>query len=61
MRDDEGFEIRHNGFTRTYRDQKAAAYEAARFAKGRFRNDIIEIVDRASGAKVLMLEDGRTG
>lgn len=60
MRDNEGYEIRHNGRARTYRDQRAAAYEAARFAKGRFRDDIIEIVDRATGAKVLMLEDGRT-
>lgn len=61
MRDNEGFEIRHNGVPRSYRDTKAAAYDAARFAKGQNRGDIIEIVDRSTGAKLIMLEDGRTG
>jgi hypothetical protein len=36
------------------------AYAAARFAKERFRGDIIEITDRATGKKSLMMEDGRT-
>ena len=61
MRDNEGFEIRHNGVPRSYRDTKAAAYDAARFAKGQNRGYIIEIVDRSTGAKLIMLEDGRTG
>jgi len=33
MRENEGFDILHNGLRRTFRDQKAMAYEAARFAK----------------------------
>jgi hypothetical protein len=33
---------------------------AARFAKERFRGDIIEIVDRATDHKILILEGGRT-
>jgi hypothetical protein len=33
MREDEGFDILHNRLPRTFRDQKAMAYEAARFAK----------------------------
>jgi hypothetical protein len=37
------------------------AYDAAHFAKGRAKGDIIEIVDRATGTKLVMLEDGRTG
>ena len=53
------YEIRHNGIPRSYRDQKSVAFEAARFAKTRCRDEIIEIVDLDSGAKILMLEDGR--
>jgi hypothetical protein len=53
------FEIRHNGIPRTYRDVRGVAYDAARFAKERAKGDIIEIVDLATGAKVVMLEDGR--
>jgi hypothetical protein len=55
------FEIRHNGVPRSYRDIKNVAYEAARFAKERAKSDIIEIIDLATGTKVVMLEDGRTG
>jgi hypothetical protein len=32
MREGEGFDILHNGVPRTFRDQKAMAHEAARFA-----------------------------
>jgi hypothetical protein len=60
MRDNEGFDILHNGMPRTFRDQKALAYEAARFAKTQQPGDIIEIVDRSNGTKMLMLSDGRT-
>ena len=35
------------------------AYEAARFAKTQNPADIIEIVDRANGTKLVMLADGR--
>ena len=61
MKDNEGYEIRHNNVTRTYRDTRPAAFEAARFAKAKARDEVIEIVDRSSGEKVIMLEDGRTG
>jgi len=61
MRENEGFDILHNGVPRTFRDLKACAYEAARFAKGRAKGDIIEIVDRATGAKSIILKDGRAG
>ena len=61
MDNGEGFQILHNGVPRTYRDNKETAYEAARFAKSRSRGDVIEIVDCSTGAKLIMLEDGRTG
>ena len=61
MRDNEGFEIQHNGVPRTYRDNRETAFEAGRFAKSKARGEIIEIVDRATGTKLVMLEDGRTG
>ena len=61
MRDNEGFDILHNGVPRTFRDMKATAYEAARYAKSKAKGDIIEIVDRSTGTKLVMLEDGRTG
>jgi hypothetical protein len=37
------------------------AFDAARFMKERHPKDLIEIVDLATGEKVLMLADGRTG
>ena len=52
MRDDEGFDILHNGVPRTFRDQKAMAYEAARFAKTQNPADLIELVDRREWNKV---------
>jgi hypothetical protein len=61
MRDNEGFVSLHNGVPRTFRDSKATAYEAARFAKSKAKGDIIEIIDRATGTRIVMLEDGRTG
>jgi hypothetical protein len=61
MRDNEGFDILHNGVPRTFRDMKATAYEAARYAKSKAKGDIIEIIDRATGTRIVMLEDGRTG
>jgi hypothetical protein len=61
MRDNEGYEIRHNGVPRTFRDSRQTAFEAARFVKGKAKGEIIEIVDRSTGTKLIMLEDGRTG
>lgn len=61
MRDNEGYDILHNGVMRTFRDHKENAYSAARYAKVRHPEDIIEIRDRATGQRVLMYEDGRTG
>ena len=46
---------------RTFRDNRETAFEAARYAKSKAMGDIIEIIDRATGAKLIMLEDGRTG
>ena len=60
MRQDEGFDILHNGVPRSFRDQKAMAYEAARFAKTQNPADLIEIVDRFNGSKLVMLANGRT-
>lgn len=61
LRDNEGFDILHNGVPRTFRDVKANAYAAARFAKCQNPGDIIEIVNRSAGTKLIMLADGRTG
>jgi hypothetical protein len=61
LRNDEGYDILHNGVWRTFRDTKAAAYAAARLGKSRARDELIEIVDRSTGAKSIMLEDGRAG
>jgi hypothetical protein len=61
MRENEGFDILHNGMPRTFRDQKTMAYEAARFAKTQNPADIIEIVDRSNGTRLVMLTDGRAG
>ncbi len=59
MRDNEGYEIRHNGVPRSFRDVKATAFEAARLGKARNPGDIIEIVDRSTGNKVIMLADSQ--
>ncbi len=61
MRDNERFQILHNGAPRTFRDKRETAFEAARYAKSKARGEKIEIVDHATGTKLVMLEDGRTG
>ena len=61
MPDNEGFHILHNGVPRTFRDDRETAFDAARYAKSKARGDIIEIVERSTGTKLVMLEDGRTG
>jgi len=60
MRESDGFEILINGVPRTFRDRRQDAHEAALYLKSKARNDVVEIVDRATGVKVMMLEDGRT-
>jgi hypothetical protein len=61
MRENEGFEFRHNGVPRTFRDKREMAYEAARFAKSKAKGEIIELIDRSTGAKLILPEDGRAG
>jgi hypothetical protein len=61
LRDDEGFDVLINGIARTFRDGKLPAYEAARVIKRKNRNDIVEVRDRSTGAKAVMMDDGRTG
>ena len=54
------YEVRHNGVPRSYRAENSVAYKAARSAKKRAKRDIIELVELATGAKLVMLADGRT-
>jgi hypothetical protein len=61
MRSDEGYTILINGVPRTFRDRRDIAYEAARYLKAKAKGEIVEIVDCSTGAKLIMLEDGRTG
>ena len=61
LRDDEGFDILINGVWRTFRDIEANAYEAARFAKKWHKGDLVELRKRATGQKIVFLENGRTG
>ena len=61
IRDDEGYDIIVNGQKRTFRDLKDAAHDAALVLKTTSRGqDKIEVVDRATGQRIEMLEDGRT-
>jgi hypothetical protein len=55
----EGFEISINGVMRTFRDRKDTAYEAARYLKARSPKDIVEILDCATRARLIVFEDGR--
>jgi hypothetical protein len=57
--ENEGFDILINGTPRTFRDLKIPAYEAALNIKRKNRGDIIDVVDRSTGAKLGMLQDGR--
>lgn len=59
MRDNEGYEIQHDGITRSFRDTREAAYDAAIFAKRRCPGEIIYLIDRATGVKMQVLPDGR--
>jgi hypothetical protein len=55
----QGFQIWCNGVPRTFRDRKETAYDAARFFKAQGKGDIIEILDESTGAKTVILADGR--
>jgi hypothetical protein len=59
LRADEGYDILHNGFWRTFRD-KSSGLRGCALGKSRARDELIEIVDRSTGAKSIMLEDGRS-
>jgi len=59
MPDSEGFDIIVNGVVRTFRDQREAAYDAARYSKSATHKDFVEVLDHATGAKLIVFEDGR--
>jgi hypothetical protein len=59
-RDDEGYFAMVDGVNRTFSDDKLGAYELARELKRRNPQSIIHIMDRSTGLKVTMGEDGRT-
>lgn len=61
IQDNEGYFILVNGVPRTFRDVKAHAWNAALLLKQKHKSEMIEIVDRSTGAKTVRLEDGRTG
>jgi putative ABC transport system substrate-binding protein len=42
-----------------FRDQREAAYEAARYLKKRHPKDFVEVLDCATGTKLIAFEDGR--
>ena len=56
-----GFEIRVNGIPRTFRDRRDMASDAARLLKSKNAKELVEILDRSTGRKAVMLEDGRLG
>ena len=55
-----GFEIRVGGLWRTFRDQQAAAYDAALILKKKNLSAAVTITNTATGMVITMLEDGRT-
>jgi hypothetical protein len=61
LRTDDGFDVLVNGINRSCRDRQNAAYEAARYLKERHPEDMVEVRIRATGQRVMILADGRTG
>jgi hypothetical protein len=63
LRDNEGFDILVNGVQHTFRDVEKVAYGTARFLKGqrRHQGQVIEVRNRATGERRVMLNDGRLG
>ena len=46
---------------RSFRDREEVAYASARYMKQRHPKDLVEIRIRATGERIVMREDGRTG
>jgi len=59
VRENEGFDILVNGAVPTFRDQRETAYQAARYLKSRHPKDFVEVLDCATGTKLIVFEDGR--
>jgi hypothetical protein len=59
MPGNDGFQIIVNGVVRTFRDRRDAAYQAARYLKGRYPKDFVEVLDCATDTKLIVFEDGR--
>lgn len=54
-----GFDILINGTRRSFRDRLYVAYDVARYFKSENPKAIVEIVERSTGQKSVMLADGR--
>jgi hypothetical protein len=59
LREDEGFDLLVDGKDRTFRDLRETAYAAGRELKRLNRMSVIEIRERETGKKQIVLEDGR--
>jgi hypothetical protein len=59
-RDDEGYFAMVDGVNRTFSDDKLGAYQIVLELKRRNPRSKIEIKDRSTGNRTVMLEDGRT-
>jgi len=59
MPGNDGYQIFVNGVARTFRDRREAAYQAARYLKARHPKDFVEVLDCATGTKLIVFEDGR--
>jgi hypothetical protein len=60
LREDEGYDILVNRVHLTFADLKDSAYQRVRnFDGGICKHDIVEIRERSSGIKVVMMSDGR--
>ena len=59
MPGNDGFEIIVDGVARSFRDQREAAYDAARYLKIRPPKHFVEVLNRATGTKLIVFEDGR--
>jgi hypothetical protein len=57
--ENEGFEIIVNGVVRSFRDQREAAYDAARYLKIRHPKAFVEVLNRVTGTELIVFEDGR--
>jgi hypothetical protein len=60
LKETDGSEIVINGANRSFRDREEVAYETARYMKQRHPKDLVAIVVRATGKRVMIREDCRT-